>query len=122
VGRVISTAIQLIDGFTKPSKEVINNMRKMGNEAVKAGKQIQNAGKSISNVGSTLTKSVTVPILAIGTAAVKTSTDFEAQMSRVQAISGASGKDLKNLTKQAIDLGASSVYSAKQAAEGMEND
>ena len=41
MGRVISTAIQFIDGFTKPSKEVINSMRSMGNEAIKAGKQIQ---------------------------------------------------------------------------------
>ena len=30
MGRVISTAIQFIDGFTKPSKEVINSMRSMG--------------------------------------------------------------------------------------------
>ena len=37
MGRVISTAIQFIDGFTKPSKEVINSMRSMGNEAIKAG-------------------------------------------------------------------------------------
>ena len=55
MGRVISTAIQFIDGFTKPSKEVINSMRSMGNEAIKAGKQIQSAGKTITSVGSTLT-------------------------------------------------------------------
>lgn len=120
-GRVISTAIQFLDGFTKPSKEVINSMRKMGNEAVKAGKQIQNAGKSISNVGSTLTRSVTAPLLAVGAAAVKVSAEFEAQMSRVQAIAGASSSELKQLTDQAVDLGASSVYSAKEVAVGMEN-
>ena len=51
MGRVISTAIQFIDGFTKPSKEVINSMRSMGNEAIKAGKQIQSAGKTITSVG-----------------------------------------------------------------------
>lgn len=28
MGRVISTAIQFIDGFTKPSKEVIKSMQK----------------------------------------------------------------------------------------------
>ena len=71
MGRVISTAIQFIDGFTKPSKEVINSMRSMGNEAIKAGKQIQSAGKTITSVGSTLTKAITVPIAGVATAAVK---------------------------------------------------
>lgn len=47
MGRVISTAIQFIDGFTKPSKEVINSMRSMGNEAIKAGKQIQSAARQL---------------------------------------------------------------------------
>ena len=68
MGRVISTAIQFIDGFTKPSKEVINSMRSMGNEAIKAGKQIQSAGKTITSVGSTLTKAITVPIAGVATA------------------------------------------------------
>lgn len=71
MGRVISTAIKFIDGFTKPSKEVIKSMQKMGNEAIKAGKQIQNAGKTISSVGSTLTTAITLPIAGVATAAVK---------------------------------------------------
>ena len=95
MGRVISTAIQFIDGFTKPSKEVINSMRSMGNEAIKAGKQIQSAGKTITSVGSTLTKAITVPIAGVATAAVKTAADFEAAMSEVGAISGASAQDCK---------------------------
>ncbi len=87
MGKVISTAIQFIDGFTRPSREVIQNMRQMGNEAIKSGKQIQNAGKMIANAGSTLTKAVTFPIVGVATAAVKTAADFEASMSKVGAIS-----------------------------------
>lgn len=71
MGRVISTAIRFIDGFTRPSREVIQSMRQMGNEAIKAGKQIQNAGKTIANTGATLTKAVTLPIAGVATAAVK---------------------------------------------------
>ena len=40
MGRVISTAIQFIDGFTRPSREVIQGMRRMGNEAITSGQQI----------------------------------------------------------------------------------
>ena len=40
-------------------------------------------------------------------------------MSRVKAISGATGEQLAALTKQARELGATTVWSAKEAAEGM---
>lgn len=119
MGRVISTAIQFIDGFTKPSKEVINSMRNMGNEAIKAGKQIQSAGKTITSVGSTLTKAITVPIAGVATAAVKTAADFEAAMSEVGAISGASAQDLATLTAKAKEMGATTSFSASESAEAM---
>lgn len=119
MGRVISTAIQFIDGFTKPSKEVINSMRSMGNEAIKAGKQIQSAGKTITSVGSTLTKAITVPIAGVATAAVKTAVDFEAAMSEVGAISGASAQDLATLTAKAKEMGATTSFSASESAEAM---
>lgn len=119
MGRVISTAIQFIDGFTKPSKEVINSMRSMGNEAIKAGKQIQSAGKTITSVGSTPTKAITVPIAGVATAAVKTAADFEAAMSEVGAISGASAQDLATLTAKAKEMGATTSFSASESAEAM---
>lgn len=119
MGRVISTAIQFIDGFTKPSKEVINSMRSMGNEAIKAGKQIQSAGKTITSVGSTLTKAITVPIAGVATAAVKTAADFEAAMSEVGAISGANAQDLATLTAKAKEMGATTSFSASESAEAM---
>ncbi len=57
----------------------------------------------------------------VGVAAIKTGADFEAQMSRVQAISGATGNEFNQLKDLAIQLGADTSFSAKQAAEGMEN-
>lgn len=119
MGRVISTAIQFIDGFTRPSREVIQSMRQMGNEAIKAGKQIQNAGKTITNAGVALTKAVTLPIAGIATVAVKTAADFEAAMSEVGAISGASGEDMAKLTAKAKEMGATTAFSASESAEAM---
>lgn len=104
MGRVISTAIQFIDGFTKPSKEVINSMRSMGNEAIKAGKQIQSAGKTITSVGSTLTKAITVPIAGVATAAVKMSNDFENAMAKVGTIADTTNTPMTALKEQVIDL------------------
>lgn len=104
MGRVISTAIQFIDGFTRPSKEVIQSMRQMGNEAIKAGKQIQNAGKTITSAGSALTKSITLPIAGVATAAIKTSNDFENAMAKVGTIADTSKTPMTELKEQVIDL------------------
>ena len=104
MGRVISTAIQFIDGFTKPSKEVITNMKKMGNEAIKTGKQIQSAGKVISGVGSALSKSITLPIAGVAVAAVKMSNDFENAMAKVSTIADTTATPMSTLKDQVIDL------------------
>lgn len=53
--------------------------------------------------------------------AIKAGMDFEAQMSRVKAISGATTDEFQQLNEQAKQLGADTAFSASQAAEGMEN-
>ena len=82
--------------------------------------KIKNVSKTLDNLGNTFTTRLTLPVLAIGTAAVSTGNDFEAQMSRVQAIAGATADELEQLTNQAIDLGASTSFSASEVAAGME--
>ena len=119
MGRVISTALQFIDGFTKPSKEAIESMKKMGREIQNTGKQIQNAGKAISSVGSTMTKAVTLPIVGVATAAVKTAADFEQSMSQVAATMGKTKDDVKGLSELAQQMGATTAFSASEAAEGI---
>lgn len=120
MGRVISTCIQFIDQFTKPSQETLKAMRKMSSEAKAAGKSIKSAGDTIANAGSAMTKSVTVPIAGVGIAAVKTAADYESAMSNVQAITGATGDDFKKLTQLGKDLGASTAWSAQECAEAMQ--
>lgn len=104
MGRVISTALQFIDGFTRPSKEAIDSMRRMGREATNAGKDIQNAGKVISKAGSTLTKAITLPIAGAATAAIKMSNDFETAMAKVSTIADTTKTPMSMLKEQVIDL------------------
>ncbi len=104
MGRVISTAIQFIDGFTRPSKAVIDNMKRMGSEAIRSGRKIQNAGKTISSVGSTLTKSITFPIAGVAAEAIKTGNDFENAMAKVSTIADTSAAPMDALKNQVIDL------------------
>lgn len=68
-----------------------------------------------------MTKYITTPLIGVGVAAAKVGGDFEAQMSRVKAISGATGDTFEQMKQQAIDLGAKTAFSAKESAAGMEN-
>jgi len=93
----------------------------LGKSAESAGNKISAIGKGATSAGKSLTIGVTAPILAIGTAAIKTGMDFDAQMSRVQAISGATADEFKKLNDQALQLGADTAFSASEVAQGMEN-
>lgn len=87
------------------------------NIATTIGNNLQSAGKSMTSAGSTLTKTVTTPVLSLGTAAVKVTSDFESAMSKVSAISGATGGDLDALNKKAQEMGAKTKFSATESAE-----
>lgn len=60
----------------------------------------------------------TKAIYEFGKAAVMVGMDFDASMSKVQAVAGATGKELQTMRDQAIQLGADTTKSAKEVAEG----
>ncbi|SFX87760.1 phage tail tape measure protein [Ruminococcus sp. XPD3002] len=84
-----------------------------------AGASLEKAGDKIATVGTNLTKYVTVPILGVGTAAVKTTADFDASMSKVAAVSGATGEDFDALRAKAREMGSQTKFSASEAADAM---
>ena len=84
-----------------------------------AGEVLQSVGDKISDVGGKLTTHVTAPLAAAGTAAVKTASDFDSAMSKVAAVSGATGDDLQALRDKAREMGAKTKFSASEAAEAM---
>lgn len=83
------------------------------------GDKLQSIGSSISDVGSKLTTGITVPLLAIGTAAVNVTKEFDSAMSQVSAISSAVGEDFTALRDKAREVGERTKYSASEAAEAM---
>lgn len=109
-----------INGFLKglktAQKEAEDTTKRISSEI---GGHLQTAGKNLETVGSTLTKAVTAPIVGLGGLIVKTSSSFESAMSRVQAVSGASGGELQKLNKKAQELGATTAWSASEVADGM---
>ncbi|EME7212641.1 phage tail tape measure protein [Enterococcus faecium] len=105
-------------GFVKTFKDA--------QDAVKTFEEKSNSmttavGKVMQGTGAAMTKYITTPLIGVGVAAAKVGGDFEEQMSRVKAISGATGDTFEQMKQQAIDLGAKTAFSAKESAAGMEN-
>ena len=83
------------------------------------GEKLKTIGNNISNVGQKMLPA-TIAITGLGTAAVKTASDFDTAMSKVAAIAGATGKDFDDLRAKAREMGAKTKYSATEAASAFE--
>lgn len=87
----------------------------------------QSGLSKIGSLASTGVKAILGSIAAVSaamvgaaTAAVKVGSDFEAGMSQVSAISGATGKDLDDLTAKAKEMGAKTKFSAAESADAFQ--
>ena len=83
------------------------------------GQKMESVGNSIAGAGKSMMP-LTLAIGGVGTAAVKTAADFDAGMSQVAAISGATGEDLEALRDKAREMGSKTKFSASEAASAME--
>ncbi len=83
------------------------------------GEKLKTVGENISNAGEKLLPA-TVAVAGLGTVAVKTAADFDSGMSKVAAISGATGDDLDALREKAREMGSKTKFSASEAAAAME--
>ena len=80
---------------------------------------LRRIGQDMQRTGRQMSMYLTAPIVAFGTLSVRTAADFETAMNRVAAVSGATGDQLDALTKQARELGATTQFSASDAADAM---
>lgn len=97
------------DGYKSSSKQledISNNFKKVGTKA--------------QEVGSHLTTHVSLPLAGVGIAAAHVGMEFEEEMDKVAAISGATGSDFKKLQSKAEEMGAKTKFSASEAGQGME--
>lgn len=80
--------------------------------------------KSIAKTGvtalTTTLAGVSTAIAAGATASVNVGSSFESAMSKVSAISGATGDDLTSLTDKAKEMGAKTKFSASESAEALQ--
>lgn len=82
------------------------------------GGKLQDVGGKIEAVGN---KMMPVSAAAAGLTAgiIKTTADFDASMSKVAAVSGAAGEDFDKLREKAREMGATTKFTASDAADAM---
>ncbi|MGI6256599.1 MAG: phage tail tape measure protein [Anaerovoracaceae bacterium] len=81
------------------------------------GQKFESVGNSISGAGKKMMP-LTLAIGGLGAASLKTTADFDTAMSKVSAISGATGEEFDKLRAKAREMGSKTKFSATEAAEG----
>lgn len=89
-------------------------------EFTKGIKQLESIGKKGLKTIGVVAGTAVAGLTALGTYATKVGSDFEAGMSKVQAISGATGDELDKLTAKAKEMGAKTKFSATESAEAFQ--
>ena len=79
-------------------------------------RRLTKVGKSLSKTGATMSRSITAPLAGIAAISIKTATDFEFSLAKVQAVSGFSANAMEALGESAKQFGAQTAFSASQVA------
>lgn len=103
--------------FKNGFKSALSDLKVFQDRTASATDKTTALSSAMTSAGKTLTKSVTLPLVGIGTAAVATTAKFDSSMSNLQAISGATGTEIDSLRDKAKEMGAKTKFSASEAAD-----
>ncbi|MGB3944515.1 MAG: phage tail tape measure protein, partial [Methanothrix sp.] len=112
VGRVEAGLYLKKDEFDRGLNEAEGSLQRV------AGK-IDSAAEKMGAAGQKLTMGVTLPIVGLAAGVVKLSGDFEQSMANVASVTGGGSDAMERLSRVARDAGASTVFSASEAADAM---
>ena len=116
------------DALQREIVETTAELRKLEDQARQSGTAVQDIaskGEKLKELGGKVEGAgramlpVTGAVVGLGTAAVKTASDFDSGMSKVAAVSGAAGDELDRLREKAREMGEKTQFSASEAAEAM---
>lgn len=98
---------------------VRSTLSSMGKAHDSFGTKMQSVGRKMSSVGSSMTRNLTLPIIGVGIASVKTAMDFEKSQNTFHAVAGVSGAALDDMSDLAIKMGQDTVFSSNEAMQAM---
>lgn len=103
--------------FKTGFKSALADLKTFQSQTATSKDKLAAFSSAATSAGKSLTKGLTVPIAGIGAASVAVTAKFDAGMSKVQAISGATGKEMEQLRAKAKEMGAQTKFSATESAE-----
>lgn len=132
LGSAVGYLLLDTSNFKKGLTTASQDMQTFFDKSTKAGDKMTALSSAMGKVGSTLTKTVTLPLVGLGTLSVKTAATFESAMSQVQATMGLTADSTADLNGQTVNtmdslsslakqMGAETKFSATEAAEAINN-
>ena len=92
--KTVAAVVKLIDEFSDPSKEVNTAAKNMEKRISEVGDKFKAIGDVFDSVGSALTKTITAPIIAAGTASLKFASDSQDAFQSFAAATGTATEDM----------------------------
>ena len=128
MAKVINTILNLRDnmskGLVKAAREAQKNGANISTDMIRATRSVTSfknkASKAVTDTVKKLGVLSVAAAGAFGAFAIKSGMDFEAQMSKVQAISGANAEEMQLLTDKAKEMGAKTKFSVTESAQALE--
>jgi len=114
--------IQIVVGAEYNGKDLnraANDIKKLQREAMSSGQKLKQFGDGMSRVGKSLTMAVTLPLVAVGAAAVKMSVDFENSLAKIEGLVGIAGDEVRQMGDAALAMSADFGKSGTEAADAL---
>ncbi len=106
--------------MTTTVKAVIEaDASKLTKSLAKAETGLKKFSKNAKAAGKKLTMSVTMPMLAVGGAALKSAVDFEASMTQIESLVGLSAEAVAGFTEDVKGLSGQTARAPKELADAM---
>lgn len=101
------------------NKDAINAIEDTTKKAKTFGQRMDDLGKKSQKLGSSMTKSLTLPILGVGTAAFKVGSDFQTSMDRIVGLVGVARDEVKAWEKDIYNISRTSGKNIKELGDAM---
>ncbi len=109
----------LREAIKDAERDIRNSSDAMSSGMQRFSESLQKAGREVTAVGKSLTKYITLPMLAVGAGAFKLSKDFEASMSKIVGLVGVAQDQVDEWSKDIIKMAPEVARTPKELADAM---
>lgn len=113
-GLYTSNAQRIATQTASLSTSSTSALAKASTKMVQFGRDVESVGNKLSGIGSSLTRGVTMPLLAIGGYAGAMAVQFDTSMANVRKVTDMTEAELQSLADSALELSTTQPVTAEQ--------